>query len=334
MKNKKIITGAAIIVLIIIAAVFLNSKKDQGYVMDKNRKIKLKDIQAYHNVIDYTSKTTKEMFSKFTINRNTLNFLMYLDGKFKECTTTDELFEKIHEYLISILPAEDAEKIFDLYKTFVRYQLSLGKKSKEWGMMPKTPEDAIAFLHKLQDYRREVFGIDTADALFGASIKSEEYPIRRGAILNDKKMYGADKEKKLADLNKDMWEDEAGSIDKQAEPYTLYREKLDMYQRDFSEMNETDKQAKIRQFREQYFSPEQVMRLDDVDRSVAEEKIREDKYFEKEKAIMNDPDIDQAEKDKRIQKLQDGHFGSQDEADAFRRRLNMQRATEEAMKKK
>jgi lipase chaperone LimK len=332
MKNKKLIAGAAITGLIIIAAVILNSKKDQGYVMDKSRNIKLKDIHAFHNIINYNAKVSKEMFSNFRVNSNTLNFLMFLDQKFKECTTVEELFEKMHEYLISILPAEDAEKVFELYKTFVRYQLTLGTKSKEWGM-PKTAEDSIAFLHKLQDYRREVFGIDTADALFGASIKSEEYPIRRGAILNDKKMYGAEKEKKLADLNKDMWDDEAGSIDKQAEPYTLYREKVDMYQKDFSEMNDADKQAKIRQFRDQYFSPEQVMRLEDVDRAVAEEKIREDKYFEKEKAIMNDPDIDQAEKDKRIQKLQDGHFGSQDEADAFRRRLNMQRATEEAMKK-
>jgi lipase chaperone LimK len=197
--------------------------------------------------------------------------------------------------------------------------------------MPKTTEDAVDFLHKIQDYRREFFGRDVADVLFGASVKAEEYPMRRSAILGDKNIYGAEKEKKLKQLNEDMWGEEADKVDAYAEPYIRYKEKLAMFEKDFSEMNEDEKQVQIRAIREEIFTKNQVKRLEDVDKVIADDKKKEDDYNASESEITSDPSLDKVEKEKRVQELQNQMFG--EDADAFRRRLTIQRASEAQMKK-
>ncbi len=41
----------------------------------------------------------------------------------------------------------------------------------------------LSMLYKVQNYRREKLGKETADALFGSEVKENEYLIRR-AIIN------------------------------------------------------------------------------------------------------------------------------------------------------
>ena len=83
--------------------------------------------------------------------------------------------------------------------------------------------------------------------------------------------------------------------------------------------SDEERQAKIRQFREEFFTPEQVRRLDDVDRLMADEKKNEEDYFAQENKIKNDSNLDADGKAQKRRELQDQMFGS--EADAFRRRL-------------
>ena len=65
-----------------------------------------------------------------------------------------------------------------------------------------------------------------------------------------------------------MWGDKADTIDNDTEPLDRYHEKFKIYQKDMAEMtSDEERQAKIRQFREELFTPEQARRLDDVDRS-------------------------------------------------------------------
>jgi lipase chaperone LimK len=256
---------------------------------------------------------------------------MFLDENFKEFDNKKDLFENVQKYLSSIMPADMADKLFDLYKKFVDYQLTLGEKTKDWGGMPKTTEEAVDFLHKIQDYRREFFGKEVADILFGASVKAEEYPLRRGAILGDKNMYGAEKEKKLKQLNEDMWGDEADKVDAYAEPYTKYKEKLAMYEKDLSEMNEEGKKAQIRTFREEIFTKDQVQSLENVDRAIADNEKKEADYKASESEIINDSSLNKAEKENKVQELQNQMYG--DEADALRRRLAIERASEAVLKK-
>ena len=337
MNKNKIFVLAGILLLVIVIIAFVvnhvaNPKKiNEAIVFDKSSNIKLKDIETYYKIIDFKKENAKDYFKDKVVNPYTLKFLMFLDENFKEFDNKKDLFENVQKYLYSIMPADMADKLFDLYKKFVSYQLTLGEKTKDWGGMPQTTEQAIDFLHKIQDYRREVFSKDVADALFGTSVKAEEYPLRRGAILGDKNMYGAEKEKKLKQLNEDMWGEEADKVDAYADTYTKYKEKLAMFDKDLSEMNEEGKKAQIRTFREEIFTKDQVQSLENVDSAIADNEKKEKDYKDRENEIMNDPSLNKAEKENKLQELQNQMYG--DEADALRRRLAIERASEAVLKK-
>jgi lipase chaperone LimK len=329
-KKRVIALGGILFLIIIIVTLALRKKGGEGFVIDQSQGIKLKDIEMYYGRVDFNDDSVKDYFANSLINPYTLKFFISMDEKFKDSKNLEDHLERARQYLYSVLPQDEADKILALYKTYMNYQISLTEKMKEWGT-PSTAEEAIALLHKLQEYRREVFGRENADALFGASVKAQEYPLRRGAIISDRDLYGSEKEKKLKELNRAMWGDEANSVEGYAKPYTRYQEKLKIYQKDLSEMKTSEeRQAKIKQFREELFTEDQVKRLDEVDRVIAEEQKKEESYKVQESRIMSDPNLDRDEKEQKIRELQDRTYG--EEADAFRRRQAIQRGLEQAVK--
>lgn len=336
MKKTYVIALAVILIAMITAFKIKTmlpsekSKPEESFVFDKSSGIKLKDIETYYHHIDFKEENAKDYFRDKIVNPYTLKLFMFLDENFQEFDNEKDLLEHVQKYLYSTMPADMAGKLFDLYKIFVSYQLTLGEKAKDWGM-PKTTEEAVNFLHKLQDYRREVFGREVADILFGASVKAEEYPLRRGAILADKDMYGAEKERKIKQLNEDMWGDEADKVDAYAEPYVKYQEKLAMYEKDLSQMNEGQKKVQIRTFRGEIFTAEQVKNFEEVDLAIAGNEKKENDYKTREVEIMNDSNLKKEEQEIRVRELQNEMYG--EEADALRRRLAIERAPQTSLKK-
>ena len=334
MNRNKIIAVAgivlAVIITVIIAGIMMKGKKQEGYVFDRNSKIRMKDVRIYLGKSEFNTDDVKDYFKKDTINSYTLKYFLFLDDKFKDSRNPEELLQSVRDYLDEVMPQDEADKLFAVYKTYVYYQRDVHDKMTMWGR-PSTPEEAIDYLHKLQDYRRKVFGDENADTLFGPIVMLQEYPIRRGVIIGNQELYGAEKEKKLNDLKKDMWGDEADIVDNDTEPLDRYHEKLKIYQKDMAEMtSDEERQAKIRQFREELFTPEQARRLDDVDRVEAEEKKNEEDYFAQENEIKNNNNIDADGKSQKIRELQDQMFGS--EAEAFRRRQIVKDALEQPKK--
>ena len=334
MKRNKIIAVAEIVfavtIVVIIVGIMTMGKKYEGYVFDRNSKIGVKDIRIYLSQDEFKADDVKGYFKKEAINSYTLKYFFFLDDKFKDSRNTEELLLSVREYLDTIMPSDEADKLFAVYKTYVYYQKDVQDKMTTWGT-PSTPEKVIEYLHKLQDYRRQVFGDENADVLFGPSVKTKEYPIRRGMIIGDQDIYGAEKEKKLDDLKKDMWGDEANTIDNETEPLDRYQEKFKIYQKDMAEMtSDEERQAKIRQFREELFTPEQVRNLEDVDMLLADEKKNEKDYFAEENEIKNNSNLDAHGIAQKIHDLQNKMFG--EEADAFRRRQVIEKEHEQRKK--
>ena len=96
--------------------------------------------------------------------------------------------------------------------------------------------------------------------------------------------------------------------------------------------SEEARQAKIQEFRREIFTLDQVRRLDEADRTIPEEKKKEEEYFASESAIKNDASLSEQEKDARIRELQDETFG--EEADAFRRRQAIKVGMEQFLKER
>ncbi len=328
MDKRKIIAAVGIgIVAIIVINLVVGKKGDEGYVIDPDRGIKLKDIENFHKNYEFDDSEIRDYFSTGVINNYTLLFFMSMDERFKDSKNLEEHMERAREYLYSVMSPEEAERLLVVYRTYMNYQVNLADRTSRWGN-PKTPEEAIAFLHRLQEYRREVFGREAADALFGVSVKAQEYPIRRNMIVGDSDLYGAEKEKRLRDLNRNMWAEEAEAVEAYREPYARYQEKLQIYEKDLAEMrSEEDRQGKIREFREEFFTPEQVARLDEVDRIIAADRKKEETYRAREERVKNDPNLDADERAEKIRELQDEIFG--EEADALRRRLAIEKGLED-----
>jgi lipase chaperone LimK len=328
MDKRKIIAAVGIgVIAVIVINLLLGRKGDEGYVIDPDRDIKLKDVENFHKNYEFDDNEIRDYFSTGVINNYTLLFFMSMDERFKDSKNLEEHMEKAREYLYSVMSPEEAERLLLVYRTYMNYQVTLADRTARWGN-PTTPEEAIAFLHKLQEYRREVFGREAADALFGVSVKAQEYPIRRNMIVGDKDLYGAEKDKRLGELNRDMWAEEAEAVEAYREPYARYQEKLQIYEKDLAEMrSEEDRQEKIREFREELFTPEQVARLDEVDRIIAADRKKEETYRAREERVKSDPNLDADERAEKIRELQDEIFG--EEADALRRRLAIEKGLED-----
>jgi lipase chaperone LimK len=335
MKKKKIIilaVGVAVILVLMIVTVHLVKKKKgfQGHIIDKGYQIKLQDSELDYRQENFGNKKVRQDFSSDIVNEHTLNFFMHLDEICKSAVDLTDNLEKARQYLYSVLPPETAGKMLNLYETYLNYQIGLQDKLKEWGM-PSTPNESLEHLAKLQDYRRAVFGKEIADIIFGASVEAEEYTIRRNAIFYDDNLYAGQKEQLLKELNNEMWGDEL-TAEANVTEYTRYQEKLQFYKKDISELRtEEEKQAFLEHLRMEVFDPVQRQRLEEADRAIAEEKMIKEQYYAKEREILNDPNLSEKEREKRIRELQDATFG--EEADAFRRRQAIQKGAEEFIKK-
>jgi len=220
------------------------------------------------------------------------------------------------------LDPQKAIEMFALYEKFLDYEIGLREKSKSWSQ-PRTTEELLMYLQNIHDYRREIFGDEIADAMWGAEVKAREYSIRKNAVMFDKDLYGAEKEKRIGELKQEMWGTDAASLEDppQTDPekFSSYQERQAVYQKDLNEMTADQRLEKIKEFRQELFSPEQVARLEKVDEELEADKRKEDDYYAREKEIMNDPSLDDDKKTEIIKELQDNTFG--DQADAFRRRL-------------
>jgi lipase chaperone LimK len=335
MKKKKIITlavGVAVILALMIVTVHLVKKKRgfQGHIIDKSYQARLLDSKLDYRQENFGNKKVRENFSSDIVNEYTLNFFLYLDEICKSAVDLADNLGKAQQYLYSILPPETASKMLNLYETYLNYQIGLQDMLKEWGM-PTTPNESLEHLAKMQDYRREIFGKEIADIIFGASVEAQEYTIRRNAIFYDDNLYAAQKEQLLQELNNEMWGDEL-TADVNVPEYTRYQEKLQFYKKDIAELRtEEEKRAFLQHLRMEVFTPVQRQRLEEADRASAEEELIKEQYYAKEREILNDPNLNEKEREQKVRELQDTTFG--EDADAFRRRQEIQKGAEEFIKK-
>ena len=329
MKKKKIIITILVILAVgIIGYLFYtkHSKQVPVNIIRSSQKISIQDVKMFLKGFpsESASEDPRKYFSKDIVNLYTVRFFKFIQTQI-EFTNKEEHLKAVKAYMYSILDPQKAAEMFALYEKFLDYETGIREQAKSWGQ-PKTADDLLRYLQSVQDYRREIFGIEVADAMWGAEVKAKEYTIRKNIIKVDPNLYGTEKEKRINDLKENMWGADAASIEEppQSDPekYASYQEKQALYQRDLQELPADQRLEKIKEFRKDYFSSDQIVRLEQVDEEVAAEKKKEGDYYAQEKAIMSNPGITDDKKAEAIRDLQDSAFG--EEADAFRRRLNIQ----------
>ena len=281
----------------------------EQYIFDK-------DFPDNQNKPDSTCRT---YLPDGKVSSETLNFFRFLERRFtvQSVKHLDDHFNAVETYLFSHCNESDAQRLFEIYKKHLQCQIELGT-NPHYRAKTVDAKLLLALLYKIQNFRREKLGKETADALFGREVKEREYLLRRAIIIDDNTLYGKDKEGRLQKLKHDMWNDEAISIGEDNNTYNRYQLKLRLYQKDLSELDEERRKLTLERFRKEFFSQDEIERLHKVDQRLAKEKEKMERYRAAEQKILNTINMTQEEKNKRIRALQDEIFG--EEAEAFRRR--------------
>lgn len=349
-KNKKSIVVVGIFVLLFLIGYWLfpEEQEQTQYIFDKSYNISLEDVKKARKSLprtefasankssdtalddsDSASLTGNEpeidirgVFSEGLINSfSTLKYFKHVEHLFRKSTTLGEHFEAVKKYLFSEFSEEEALILLEAYENYLQCEMDLLEKFRNLTSASST-EEAIETLKQIQDFRRDRLGIELADKLFGANVKTKEYTFRRADIVGDDTLYGQDKEDRIKQLNEDMWGEDAEAVEEQPNDYNRYKEKIMIYKKDLEEIeSEEDLQAKIREYRTEFFTPEVVKRLDEVDIQIASEEQNKSDYREKEKKILENTGLTERTKSKKIEALQSEMFG--EEVDAFRRRETM-----------
>ncbi len=333
MRNSKVIISlciAGVALFVVSSGYWFFSKPKQAAsdkIISKDSKITVRDMKEYFSENQFMSGTENpnKYFSQSIANPNTVKFFKYLQIHIKANSLDDHLKE-VDKYLHSLMEPARADAMFALYKKFCNYEIELLDKVQKWPH-PKNSDELIRYLQDVHEYRRSVLGAETADAMWGVEVKGQEYNIRKGAIVHDANLYGVEKEKKLSLLKDETWgtgpENIEGPPQTDPEKFASYQEKQAIYQKDLQELPAEQRLEKIKEFRKEYFSPDQLARLAQVDAQLEADKKREGDYYAREKAIMNNPGMTNDTKEEAIRELQDNTFG--EEAEALRRRLNIQK---------
>ncbi len=326
MSKKNIIISAVILVLVIIlvnTVIKILTPPNTPYISGGSDELSYSDVKEYLKKVDFSTHKSDEFFKDNLVNKYTLKFFKYLQESFKD-------LDAVKKYLYSSMEPEKADKLLEIYKKYLDYEKRLAAEINNLKDL-KTTEDFLGVLAKMRKMQVETFGEKDADMLFGASLKSQEYPIRRAGIVSDQNLYGREKEEKIKQLNKDMWGNDTDEVEKNRKPYARYTEKIETYSKDLKEMSDAEKASKIKQFREDTFTPDVVQRLEEVDKTMDAEKQKEQAYASAYKEIQNDKELSEDQKKEKILNLQNSTFG--EEADSFRRREDMEKQKIEMMNK-
>lgn len=346
-QNKKVLAILGILIIIFAGAgVFLKKRNAEKYIFDKDDGISMSDLNRLRQKIDFEGVNPSQIGITGKVNQPeqgksekessdwsdgrgpmVLKYFRFLQSKYSSATNLADHCSEVWKYLISVMPQKEAEIIYAKYKKYLDCEIELAKKISEFGQ-PKTLDEILDRLSKVQDFRRKMLGEEMADGLYGAEIKAREYSLRRGSIVNNNELYGVEKENSLKELTSDMWEENAEQVQSVQTPYNKYREKLEIYSKDLNELgSEEEREEKIAEFRKQFFSADTLARLEDVDLQIKSEKASESQYREKEAEISTSANLSEKDKKEAIESLQTRYFG--EESEAFKRREAIRQGGEE-----
>ncbi len=332
MSRKKILTlvlivGLSVLAINVVTKIF--SSEDTEYISGGSEEMSYSDVKEYLKKVDFSGDKNREYFKDNLINKYTLKFFKYLQETYKDMTLEQHL-EAVRKYLYDSMDSKNADELFEIYKKFLDYENKLAEELNNLKDL-NTTEDFIAVLSKMRKMQIEFFGKKNADIMFGASLKSQEYPIRRSGIINDNSLYGKEKEEMIKKLNREMWGSDGDELEENRKPYTRYTEKIETYSKDLAELSEADRAQKLKEYRSEVFSPDVVKRLEEVDNLMESEKQKELSYLAEMDEINKNKDLSDQEKKEMISNLQNKTFG--DEADSVRRKEDMESGKAELLKK-
>lgn len=245
-----------------------------------------------------------------------------LRRKCKAEYTPDQCNATILAYIDSEYESPDKEKVKDLFLSYFRYE----EEYRKW----EQPTDLsfVELYEKIKAKRRDVLN-DKADLIFG--MEESQVSFLEGSqnfIKQSVNLPTEQRVKQFEDLKKKTYGTYYDSLVSREDKFDHYQMEMSLRDKDLNAITDPkEKEKYLNRIETKYFGKERANNL-------AEERAKESKFHEsiskyetKEKEFLKEnANLSAAEKEKKLKDLRIQFLGSEEEADAYIRRKNIEEA--------
>ncbi|MCW7508061.1 lipase secretion chaperone [Leptospira levettii] len=245
-----------------------------------------------------------------------------LRRKCKPDFTPDQCNATILAYIDAEYDSPDKEKVRDLFVSYFRYE----EEYRKWEQPTDLP--FLELYEKIKSKRREVLS-DKADLIFGMEESQVSFLEGSNHFIKQSANLPADlRVKQYEEFKKKTYGNYYDSLVSREDKFDHYQMEMSLRDKEFSSISDPkEKEKYLFKIESKYFGKEKAENLANERKKEAKFSESISSYESKEREFLKEnANLSQAEKDKKLKELRIQMLGSEEEADAYLRRKNIEEA--------
>ncbi|MDF3820599.1 lipase secretion chaperone [Leptospira sp. 96542] len=336
MKSRNIIILLSIVFCVFIGLYFFNSDKNETSQMDNNKESN--SIEERISPLGMGDGFWDEAISPFReeepkpyleiledLKTGKINFVWEVWAMRRKCNpdyTPDQCNQTILAYIDSEYASPDKEKLKELFVSYFKYE----EEYRKW----EQPTD-LSFndlYEKIKQKRREILK-ENADLIFG--MEESQVSFLEGSqniIKETSNLSGDERVKKYQDFKQKTYGPYYKAMVTREDNFQNYETEKLLREKELNNLSQLEEREKfVNKLETKYFGKEKAdaMAADRKRERLAVESIQNYESKEKEFLRLN-PSMNETEKMNKLKELRIKILGSEEEADAYIRRKNIEEA--------
>jgi lipase chaperone LimK len=247
-----------------------------------------------------------------------------LRSKCPEDYTASQCDATLLAYIDKNYTSPDKEKIKDLYISYFKYENEMRQL--------EMPEN-LNFTDKyeiLKEKRRSILGDEKSELIFG--MEEAQVNFMEGSynfIESTKNMSPEERVRKYEDLRKKTYGPYYENVMSREDKYDHYSVELQLRESELAGLSPEEKEAKYHSLEVKHFGKERAALIAKARKEEAQENAKlQDLAKQEEELLAKNPNLSAKEKEQKIKELRVKTLG-EDEAEAYSRRIEFEKFTEE-----
>ncbi|MCB1168948.1 MAG: hypothetical protein KDK25_01370 [Leptospiraceae bacterium] len=210
------------------------------------------------------------------------------------------------------------EKLARLFAYYLRFEEHMRSEKPPEDLSPREQYDWV------KKQRRQIMGDEAANLIYGYEEARVGFPGKFQDFMKDTQgMPAEERLKKYEELRKEHYGNYYQTIKEREPKFNTYDVELTLREEQLAGLDASQRDAKIREIREDYFGKEAADRMEKVDQEIQQEQQRSEAYEDaKAKLLEANPSASATEKEAMLAELRKEYF-EPEEAEAMARREKM-----------
>ncbi|TGN20662.1 lipase secretion chaperone [Leptospira idonii] len=257
-----------------------------------------------------------------------INFVWEVWALRRKCDknyTADQCNAVLLAYVDANYDSPDKEKIRDLFESYFKYEAAMHRLE-----IPYTTsfEDKYEIL---KSQRKQILGDEKHDLIFGMEESQVNFMEgSRNFIVSSKNMSPEERVRKYQELKKKTYGSYYDSVVSREDKFDHYQTEIELREKEFQNLGPEDKEKKLNTLEVKYFGKERAAAMAKDRKEEADAKLRISEYEKQEKEFLNqNASMSASEKERKLKDLRIRVLGSEEEADAYARRAQFEKETQQ-----